>query len=57
MTRLVQRERKTGKENRKEMERGLTEGVDFVASKRANLAELTWWTLMKVRFTLIILRL
>ena len=42
VTRLVQRERKTNKENRKEMERGLIEGVDFVASKRTNLAELTW---------------
>ena len=41
VTRLVQRERKTNKENRKGMERGLTEGVDFVASKRTNLAELT----------------
>ena len=42
VTCLVQRERKTNKENRKEMERGLIEGVDFVASKRTNLAELTW---------------
>ena len=57
VTRLVQWQRKTNKENRKEMERGLTEDVDFVASKRTNLAELAWWTLMKVRFTLIILRL